>query len=356
MGVIVVSCGMGTDSIAMLIAAHLRGIRPDAIVWANTGSEHPRTYAYVPVLRRWLASVGFPELNVVQWIRKEGEHAGRFIPLHEACELNSDLPSAAYGYAGCSSKYKRAPIDAFVAGLPEVRDAIAKGEPVERWLGFSADEGYRIRRMPKLGALEDVEPEDDGALFPRAVTGRKRSKRPPRANPYLWRAPLAEWGISRDDARDIIRAAGLPLPGKSACWLCPNSHPAEVKLLKEQHPALYDRAVQIEGDAELRTIAGLGRTWKWADIDRQTTMFDVRLADEVEDMPCGCASRRAPRRAPRPTRARPYAPRAARLDPFRGVLGVLDASTVATLAGVSVSTVRKMAARQAGSPSRALRT
>jgi len=251
---IVISYGVGTDSTALLVEAHRRCIRPDLIVWADTGSEHPRTYAYLTVIRDWLASVGFPDLTVTRWIRRDGSHT----PLHEVCEDRKELPSAAYGYAGCSSKWKRQPIDRLIDTHPDVIAALQHGEVVERWVGYSVDEEHRIGRLPTDG-------------------------------PYRWRAPLAEWDIDRADARQAIICAGLPLPGKSACWLCPHTRPAEVRALRAEHPDLYQRAVAIEAGANLESVKGLGRSWSWADLEDQAQMFPVRLADlEGDDLPCAC--------------------------------------------------------------------
>ena len=43
-GPLVVSYGMGVDSTAMLIGMAQRSIRPDLILFADTGGEKPETY------------------------------------------------------------------------------------------------------------------------------------------------------------------------------------------------------------------------------------------------------------------------------------------------------------------------
>lgn len=258
---IVLSYGGGVDSTALLVEAHRRGLRPDLIVWADTGSEHPRTYDYLSTIGGWLSETGLPPLLTVRWTRVDG----RFVALHEACIANGDLPSAAYGLAGCSSKWKRQPLDKAISRHPAVQAALSRGEPVERWVGYSADEEHRLERLPAVGP----------------------------GQPYHWRAPLAEWGIDRAEARQIIRCAGLPLPGKSACWCCPHSRPAEVRALAEQHPELAALALQIEQQAAsgLETVRGLGRSWRWADLLAQQQIGSVRLVDEEgDDLPCGCST------------------------------------------------------------------
>jgi 3'-phosphoadenosine 5'-phosphosulfate sulfotransferase (PAPS reductase)/FAD synthetase len=50
----VVSFGGGVNSTAMLIGMILRGERPDAILFADTGGEKPATYDFVATFRDWL--------------------------------------------------------------------------------------------------------------------------------------------------------------------------------------------------------------------------------------------------------------------------------------------------------------
>ncbi len=45
MSLLVVSYGVGLDSTAMLVEMHNRGMRPDLILFSDTGGEKPETYA-----------------------------------------------------------------------------------------------------------------------------------------------------------------------------------------------------------------------------------------------------------------------------------------------------------------------
>src|SRR3984885_8980269 len=58
---LVVAYGLGVDSTAMLIEFAMRGIRPDLILFADTGGEKPETYQYLKIIRPYLARVGFPD-------------------------------------------------------------------------------------------------------------------------------------------------------------------------------------------------------------------------------------------------------------------------------------------------------
>ncbi len=313
---IAISYGGGTDSTGLCLAAYERKIRPDLIVVADTGSERPEFYTFLDVFDAWLQKVGWPRLMVVRWVRADGT----FLPLHEWCERMGQLPSAAYGMAGCTTKWKQQPVDKAIVAHPGVQACHAAGEPVERWVGYDANEGRRA-----------------------AALARK-----PDANLWRWRAPLIEWNLDRAACRALIARHGLPQPGKSACWLCPHASAAEVRRLAQSHPDLLARALSIEKGAAgyNREMKGLGRRWSWADAVAQPDLPFVQLEP---DMPCGCHQRR--RGGPR---LGPYRPRAARLDPYRALLGLVSDAELARRAGVAVSTVAKMRARSEGRSWRSL--
>ena len=85
-------------------------------------------------------------------------------------------------------------------------------------------------------------------------------------NEYIY--PLIEkWGWSRDKCMWEIKAAGLPLPGKSSCFFCPSMTQQEILYLKKYYPDLFQRAVALEENAMpyLKTVKGLGRNYSWKD-------------------------------------------------------------------------------------------
>ena len=64
----------------------------------------------------------------------------------------------------------------------------------------------------------------------------------------------------------MIASAGLPDPGKSACFFCPASKPHELVLLAHQYPDLWMRAIMMEDRAQPTlgpTVAGLWRRTSW---------------------------------------------------------------------------------------------
>ena len=67
-----VSYGGGVNSTALLIGLHQHRIPVDLILFADTGAEHPHTYAYLDIMDRWLKDHGMPPIT-----RVYKNHAGQ---------------------------------------------------------------------------------------------------------------------------------------------------------------------------------------------------------------------------------------------------------------------------------------
>lgn len=253
---VVVNYGGGTNSTALLIEAVNRGLHIDRIVFADTGSERPETYEYLDAMDRYLFAHGLPLIERVRWIRQDGS----FVSLHDWCFQHNQLPSKAFGYSGCTSKWKQQPIDKHLAWA---FDATFKaGLVVERWIGYDADEPHRAERM----LAKNPHPER-----------------------WRWRAPLIEWGMGRDECIAVIDAAGVGRPGKSSCWMCPSMKKPEIIQLGRKHPELANEAVRMEQNwathnkPEHSTHKGLGRNFAWADV-----LAGQACGIEVVEEDCGC--------------------------------------------------------------------
>jgi len=213
---LVVAYGMGVDSTAMLVGMHARGIRPDLILFADTGSEKPETYAYLPVINAWLRSVGFPEVEVVRYVPQRFKN-GAYATLHDNCLVNETLPSITFGRKSCSLKWKRAPQDARVRRWEPAKAAWAAGLKVTKAIGY-----------------------DNGPI------DSKRAWKVTDDAEYHYIYPLRDWGWNREECERQIAAAGLPVPMKSACFMCASSKPAEIDWLVENHPELAAVIVDME--------------------------------------------------------------------------------------------------------------
>jgi hypothetical protein len=229
---LVVAYGLGVDSTAMLVEFAARGIRPDLILFADTGGEKPETYAYLDVIRPFLRRAGFPDVIVVRYQPKWAAYH----TLEGQCLHTGTLPSLAYGGKSCAVKFKVEPQHRFVCSWPPALTCWSRGGKVLKAIGY------------------DAGPADS-----------RRHRYEEDAHYRFW-YPLVEWNCDRDRCKQIISAAGLPVPMKSACFFCPASKKEEIVWLREHHPELLDRALAIERNAQakLTSVKGLGRSFSWS--------------------------------------------------------------------------------------------
>jgi hypothetical protein len=246
---VILSFGAGTDSTAAGIGMVERGERLDHVVFADPGSEWPRTYAHVARFSQWLTARGYPAVEVIR--RKPAAVGTEFaVTLEAECLARGQLPGIAYGFKSCSDKWKMQPFRAWMLHKG-FTDAVV-------CIGYEAGEMRRVE-----AALRHDEP-------------------------YARRFPLVEWGWERDDCIAAIQRAGLPLPGKSSCFFCPSSKKHEVLQLQREHPELMQRALAIEAGAVQTDMAGLGRNFAWADVLKADEMQLKLIPDITNDAPCGC--------------------------------------------------------------------
>jgi hypothetical protein len=212
-----VNFGGGDNSRALLLALHDRGLRPDWVVFSDTGSEWPETYAAIPLVEEWCRSVGFP-FDVTRWTRVKGEMAGVFESVHDNALRTSYLPSKAYGLSGCTFKWKIQPLQRWRKEHGFTPSGIA--------IGYDAGEKARLIKARKR-ACNDVEASTDEVLW----------------------YPLVGFGMDRAACIARLEAQGWT-SHKSACFVCPNTKPREWDSLREKHPDLYQIAKMIEDKAK----------------------------------------------------------------------------------------------------------
>lgn len=260
---LVVAYGLGVDSTAMLIEFARRRIRPDRILFADTGGEKPETYNYLPVIRAFLGRVGFPDVVTVRYQPKRAAYH----TLEGQCLHTGTLPSLAYGGKSCSLKYKRSPQDKYILEAYPLPEVLRQGKRIVRAIGFDAGEERRTYpRVVKAIGLDAG--EEHRRTWERPwVDPKQRLSRDAwlDLHYFVYWYPLMEWGYDRERCKSIIVEAGLPVPIKSACFFCPASKKHEIGWLEENHPELLERALAIERNAQakLTSVKGLGRSYAW---------------------------------------------------------------------------------------------
>lgn len=269
----IVNFGGGTNSAAMIYGMWQKHIPIHLILFADTGGERPETYRFIRIFNGWLDSRGLPEITRC-FYRDQG---GNRLKLETECLKGRKLPAVAYGMKQCSLKHKIGVQDKFCNHYRPCLEAWARGEKINKYIGYDAGEPQRVEHAAPVDA---------------------QNKK------YCNAYPLVEWGWDRAKCREVLREAGFPQPGKSSCFFCPNMKKAEIRELWEKHPDLFQRAVALEHGAALTTVKGLGRDWSWADYhDAYVRGLPSRwyskeqcVIDGFEEaaggctcgMPCGC--------------------------------------------------------------------
>jgi hypothetical protein len=204
--VAVLSYGGGIQTVAMCLLVK-RGVlpRPDYIVAADTGREVRSTWDYLAAhVQPMLAEIGLTvevashDLATVDLYAKNGD------VLLPAFTQTGKLPTF------CSVEWKSRVVQRYLRGRGVDAASI--------WIGFSTEERKRVKSQP----------------------------------PGPWRRtyPLLRLMLTRHDCEQIIVSAGLPLPSKSACFMCPHRTNEEWREVRDRHPEQFAEAVKI--DEEVR--------------------------------------------------------------------------------------------------------
>ena len=64
--------------------------------------------------------------------------------------------------------------------------------------------------------------------------------------------PLITRKMDRQNCIEVIAKAGLKIPPKSSCWLCPAQTITELRLLKYQYPEKFKMLIDLEKEAQAR--------------------------------------------------------------------------------------------------------
>ena len=239
----VLSFGGGVNSVALAILLVNEGWR-GRIVFSDTGTEWPDTYCYMEMFEReWLKTRG---LKITR-LGAEWRSPSRNCSMIELCERRHMLP-VGRGGRWCTSDYKVRPFKKW---------ARANGrDPDDAMLGIAADEAWR-----------------------RGTACR----------------PLVDRHIGRDGCVQIIKDAGLPVPHKSGCYICPFQRNSQWLELWKRYPELFARAEALEADrvrsgrTGVCTIAMDGRTTlalRRLSYESQMQLFDDE--ELMEYRPCMC--------------------------------------------------------------------
>jgi len=234
---IVVSDGMGVDSQGVLLLLKRLGIRPKAVLHADTGNEKEVTIQAREWRRRWLAENGFPELTMVRRPPGVSKRTGLpYATIAEKAIAYEIYPGITFDKHSCSKEWKIDPMDDWVLAQPWAKTAIARGQGVWRVIGYDAG--------PK-DARRGHEIHDD--------------------HRFRFIYPLRDVKWDRGRIQYELSVEGIRQFPKSACKICKANKPWEIAQIVAHDPKGADEIIAVEaaGAARGRTVEGLwGRTVK----------------------------------------------------------------------------------------------
>lgn len=227
-GLRALSLGVGVQSstLALMAARGDVGPMPDCAIFANTGWEPAKVYAYL----EWLAPrLPFPIIEV----RRAGQDLGQYhmetariglkgrptVPLYTA-DPDGMMSKQ------CSKEFKTRVVQREIRrqlGLSP-KERAPKGMIAEVWIGISKDEIVRVKRSETA---------------------------------YIHnRHPLVECDMTRQDCLKWLEDRQLPRPPKSSCVFCPfRDNPAWIRMGRDE-PDDFRRAIEFD-DASRQGYPGM---------------------------------------------------------------------------------------------------
>lgn len=200
----VLNYGGGTQTVALCVLI-ARGVlpKPDHIVMADTSREVLSTFRYLDEHTRPFMKTHGLSIEVAP-------HSLATVDLysHKGTLLIPAFTQTGKFSSYCSGEWKASVVERYLRSKGVKR--------AEQWIGYSLDEKKRWSA-------------------PRDKSG-----------PWVLRFPLVELLATRDDCERIITEAGLPLPHKSRCWMCPNQSNAEWRELRDKSPEEFAAAVRLD--------------------------------------------------------------------------------------------------------------
>lgn len=284
----VFSSGGGVQSTAVLVLSAQGQIDYPIHVFANVGdrSESKKTIDYVANVL-----VPYAKENGIQWIEvAKRDKKGAAIDLLDKLESSQKsvpIPvrmagSGAPGNRSCTVDWKIKPVAKHLRSLipkevfkkvrsrtnselPNCKDEIdqqyealknmrTKKKKTEKQLMDAAIKAVKFR----------LDTEGFAYFFPISLGKGISTDEAQRAKsftgfPYYSASyPLIDLRLSRSDCERIIQDAGLPPSPKSSCWFCPYQTKSKWQDLRDNDPALFQSAVDLEKRLHGRSVE-LGR-------------------------------------------------------------------------------------------------
>jgi hypothetical protein len=245
-GLRAVAYGGGVQSTALLVLAAQHQIDFPVFLFANVGddSEDPATLAYLHRYAKPYADEHGIQLVELHRVLRDGSAEtlyGRLTrPGSRSLPIPVRMSNGSPGTRSCTADFKIRTIGRWLKA-----HGASETTPATVGIGISLDEIHRVNNRRAMPYERPVYPLLDHD--------------PP---------------LRRFDCQRIIATAGLPVPGKSACWFCPLKRPSAFATMRRDRPDLFARACALESLLNARR-AGLSKDPVWL------TRFNRPLAEAV---------------------------------------------------------------------------
>ena len=199
-------------------------------MFSDTGVEWPHTYKYLEYMDDVLAKHGQSILYFTGGILRP-KFKGAHMTLLEHCQMLNMIPSRMNRW--CTDYWKIQPLRLF-----------AKAVDACQWIGIDYGEQHRAKAKKNFSY------------------------------------PLIDFELNRNRCQEVIRQAGLGVPLKSGCFICPYQRKSGWARLKKEHPGLWEIAVKLEQSA-------IQRSDKFTFVDGMTISEYVADHDKQESLSMG---------------------------------------------------------------------
>lgn len=234
-----VSLSGGKDSTAMLLLMIERGMPIDAVIFADTGMEFPEMYEHLSKVDDYLFRERGLHITTLrhpkgfEWLMLEEPKK------RQSCleyREKSGIPPYGNGWPGirvrwCTGQLKTHLINREVERLEKEENAI-------HYVGIAADEAWRCK----------------GEVY-----------------------PLVEWGVTEAEALKICYDRGYDFGGlykiynRASCWCCPFQRIGELRNLRQYHPELWQKLLELDNKAIAQygdnPLGQLKKNWTVARLD-----------------------------------------------------------------------------------------
>lgn len=202
----IVSFSGGKDSTAMLLLMIEKGMPVDEIIFVDTGLEFPEMYEYIDKI----------EKHILRPITRIKAEKGWDYWFYRKKEKGNRIGET-YGWpftigAWCNDRLKLKPLHDYEKKI---------NEKYMWYIGIAADEEPRYARIQSF----------------------ERQK-----------APLYEWGITEQMAREYLEKRNLLNPlykyfDRLGCYLCPKQNARSLRTLYDNWPDLWQKLLQYDDDS-----------------------------------------------------------------------------------------------------------